>query len=992
MAGDVVRKGTIEIDYRVDSSQLQTAENAVKGLTAPIEQLINNVKDLSNKIASLGTRMASTVSGSSAEFRGLSASVRGIGRSASTMSRNMAQGFNNVVTTVNGTTTEVRALGATTAQMSSKMESGLNRVENAIQDNGRELKTLQSIARATGQALVTGFNHTETAIMETTMEVMRLRYSLEQSNKTALEAFKKALGLLKQAKKEANNTESAFESLGDTLGTVKAAVAGFVSFEAMKGLVTSASDWTAAMNHFRAATGASFKDMKQYGESAKAVFNEGIGETPLEVAQAMAKIGQNTQVSGKNLEKLTKSALALQKTFDWDPTELTRATDMAYKQWGYSHTQTMGLLAKGAQMGLDKNQNLLDSMNEYAVHFKKIGMSGEDMIKVFAAVGKQGVFDLDKAGDALKEFSIRSIDGSKGTVEAYQQLGLNAETMAAQMAKGGPTAKRTFSTILESIKGVKDPVKQDAIGVALFGTMWEDMGKKAIFALNDTKGSLGNVKGTLSEIERLQYNDATTAFKALGRTINTELAGVAGNAVNKLRDTLNNLRESGKLKELFEGFTEKAQEAYQIVKDLWQALTDSYNTIKDNWSTIGPIIAGVTAAFVTYKGVVAAYNAGQKLQAAYNAIVTGSLRTQTAAIWANNVAMLANPWTWIVIGIVALIAAIVLCIVYWDQIKATILSWWAVIQPYLQVAWEFVVWVFMGIYNAVVSALSAVWGFIVAVWQAIWGFIGPIIMAIVNLVVAYFQLWWAVVSSVMQILWTVISGVWSQIVAFVGPIVAAVASAVSSAWNRIKSVVSSVMSAVWAKISAIWNQIKGFVGPIVSKIWETVKTGFNTAISWLTGLVSTMVQIGRDIISGLMNGIAEKMGALAKKITSVKDTIVGGLKNALQVHSPSRITMELGTFVTEGLAVGMQAELPTLKQASNQVASASIPSYTPENTVNNTRSATTENNSWAPVFNLTVNGADNPRDIEQRVRSWVADAMRESFAGLSRSNPRLREV
>ena len=992
MAGDVVRKGTIEIDYRVDSSQLQTAESAVKGLTAPIEQLINNVKDLSNKIASLGTRMASTVSGSSAEFRGLSASVRGIGRSASTMSRNMAQGFNNVVTTVNDTTTEVRALGATTARMSSKMESGLNRVENAIESNGRELKTLQNIARATGQALTNGFDRTENAITETTVEVMRMRYKMEELNRIAQEGFKQVVEALKQTKKEADNTESAFDKLAVTLGTVKAAVAGFVSFEALKGLVTSASDWTAAMNHFRAATGASFKDMKQYGESAKAVFNEGIGETPLEVAQAMAKIGQTTQISGKNLEKLTKSALALQKTFDWDPTELTRATDMAYKQWGMNHTETMGLLAKGAQMGLDKNQNLLDSMNEYAVHFKKIGMGGEDMIKVFAAVGKQGVFDLDKAGDALKEFSIRSIDGSKSTIEAYQQLGLNADTMAKQMAKGGPTAKRTFSTILESIKGVKDPVKQDAIGVALFGTMWEDMGKKAIFALNDTKGSLGNVKGTLSEIERLQYNDATTAFKALGRTINTELAGVAGNAVNKLRDTLNNLRESGKLKEIFEVFTEKAQEAYQIVKDLWQALTDSYNTIKDNWSTIGPIIAGVTAAFVTYKGVVAAYNAGQKLQAAYNAIVTGSLKTQTAAIWANNVAMLANPWTWIVIGIVALIAAIVLCIVYWDRIKAKILEWWAVISPPLQAFWDKCVQVFQGIWEvispvvmaivsfcqtyfqlwwAVVSTvLHGIWSVLVAVWTAAYSFVSTIVGVIVQFAVAYFQLWWTVVSSVMEIIWTVISGVWQRISAFLGPI----------------------LSAIWAKITSTWQRIWAFIGPIVTNIWTTIQNAFNNGVAWLTGLVSTMAQIGRDIISGLISGITEKIGALTEKITSVKDTIVGGLKNALQVHSPSKITMELGTFITKGLAVGMQAELPTLNKASNQVAAASIPSYTPENTVNNTRSATTENNSWAPVFNLTVNGADNPRDIESRVRSWVADAMRESFAGLSRSNPRLREV
>ena len=963
MAGDVVRKGTIEIDYRVDSSQLQTAENAVKGLTAPIEQLINNVKDLSNKIASLGTRITSTVNGSSAEFRGLSTSVRGIGRSASTMSRNMAQGFNNVVTTVNGTTTEVRALGVTTAQMSSRMESGLNRVENVIKSNGRELRTLQNIARATGQALTNGFDRTENAITETTTEVMRMRYKIEESNRIAQEGFNKVVEALKNTKKEANNTESAFDKLAGTLGTVKTAVAGFVSFEAMKGLVTSASDWTAAMNHFRAATGAGFKEMKQYGESAKAVFNEGIGETPLEVASAMAKVSQNTQVTGKNLEKLTKSAMALQKTFDWDPTELTRATDMAYKQWGYSHTQTMGLLAKGAQMGLDKNQNLLDSMNEYAVHFKKIGMSGEDMIKVFAAVGKQGVFDFDKAGDALKEFSIRAIDGSDSTVGAYVQLGLNADTMAKQIAKGGPTAKRTFATILESIKSVKDPVKQDAIGVALFGTMWEDMGKKAIFALNDTKGSLGNVKGALSEIERLQYNDATTAFKALGRTINTELAGVAGSAVNKLRDSLNQLRESGKLKDIFEGFEEKANSAYAIGERIGGGLLRTYQFAKDNWSTLGPIIKTVSAALAVYNALVLANVAGKQLEATWLSIVTGEM-------WAANAAMLANPYTWIVIGIVAVIAAIALCIIYWDEIKATILEWWAVISPPLQAFWDKCVQVFQGI------------------WQVI----GPVVMAIVSFSQAYFQVWWTVVSTVLQGIWSIIIAVWTAAYNFVVTVVPAIVQFAVAYFRLWWAVLGPILSAIWLLISSTWKKIWAFVGPIVTNIWTTIKNAFNNGVAWLTGIISTMAQIGRDIISGLINGITERMGALTEKITSVKNTIVGGLKNALQVHSPSKVTMELGTFVTEGLAIGMQAELPTLKQASNQVASASIPSYTPENTVNNTRSVTTENNSWAPIFNLTVNGADNPRDVEQRVRSWVADAMRESFAGLSRSNPRLREV
>lgn len=963
MAGDVLRKTIIEAEYRVDASQINSAESAVRGLAAPIQGLENSIKDLITKINSFGSSISSTVGASSAEFSALSSTVSGIGNDTRKISTNMAQGFNNVVTTVDGTTKEVQKLGTTAEKISVKMEAGFKDVETAVRDNGKELQKLNTTAAKISTTMERGFDRMENSISEVSVEIWQLKDRIEESNRIAKEGFNKVVQALQQTKKEANNTESAFDKLSGTFGAVKAAAAGFISFEAMKGLVTSASDWTAAMNHFRAATGASFKDMKQYGESAKAVFNEGIGETPLEIAQNMAKIGQNTQVTGKNLEKLTKSAMALQKTFDWDPNELTRTTDMAYKQWGYSHTQTMGLLAKGAQMGLDKNQNLLDSMNEYAVHFKKIGMSGEDMIKVFAAVGKQGVFDFDKAGDALKEFSIRAIDGSDSTVGAYVQLGLNADTMAKQIAKGGPTAKRTFATILESIKSVKDPVKQDAIGVALFGTMWEDMGKKAIFALGDTKSSLGDVKGTLSEIERLQYNDATTAFKALGRTINTELAGVAGSAVNKLRDSLNELRESGKLKDIFEGFEEKANSAYEIGERIGGGLLRTYQFAKDNWSTLGPIIKTVSAALAVYNALVLANVAGKQLEATWTAIVTGKM-------WAANAAMLANPYTWIVIGIVAVIAAIALCIIYWDEIKATILEWWAVISPPIQAFWDKCVQVFQGI----------------------WEVIGPVVMAIVSFSQAYFQVWWTVVSTVLQGIWSVLVAVWTAAYNFVITVVPAIVQFAVAYFQLWWAVLGPILSAIWLLITSTWQRIWAFIGPVVTNIWTTIQNAFNNGVAWLSGLISTMAQIGRDIISGLINGITERIGALTEKINSVKNTIVGGLKNALQVHSPSKLTMKLGTFITEGLSIGMQQELPTLNKTTQQVATAAIPAYSPENTVSSTNNATSENNSWAPVFNLTINGADNPRVLEQQVRQYVADAMRESFQGFGRAYPRLREV
>ena len=499
--------------------------------------------------------------------------------------------------------------------------------------------------------------------------------------------------------------------------------------------------------------------------------------------------------------------------------------------------------------------------------------------------------------------------------------------------------------------------------MALFGTMWEDMGKKAIFALGDTKSDLGDVKGTLSEIERLQYNDATTAFKALGRTINTELAGVAGSAVNKLRDSLNELRESGKLKDIFEGFEEKANSAYEIGERIGRGLLRTYQFAKDNWSTLGPIIKTVSAALVVYNALVLANVAGKQLEATWLSIVTGKM-------WAANAAMLANPYTWIVIGIVAVIAAIALCIIYWDEIKATILEWWAVISPPLQAFWDKCVQVFEGI----------------------WEVIGPVVMAIVSFSQAYFQVWWTVVSTVLQGIWSVLVAVWTAAYNFVITVVPAIVQFAVAYFQLWWAVLGPILSAIWLLITSTWQKIWAFIGPIVTNIWTTIQNAFNNGVAWLSGLISTMAQIGRDIISGLINGITEKIGALTEKITSVKNTIVGGLKNALQVHSPSKLTMKLGTFITEGLSIGMQQELPTLNKTTQQVATAAIPAYSPENTVSSTNNVTSENNSWAPVFNLTINGADNPRVLEQQVRQYVADAMRESFQGFGRAYPRLREV
>ena len=85
---------------------------------------------------------------------------------------------------------------------------------------------------------------------------------------------------------------------------------------------------------------------------------------------------------------------------------------MMMKQFGVTSDEAFNLIAQGAQNGLDKNGNLLDSINEYSVHFKQLGFDAEDMFNMFSNGAKAGVFDVDKLGDAVKEFGIRCKDGS----------------------------------------------------------------------------------------------------------------------------------------------------------------------------------------------------------------------------------------------------------------------------------------------------------------------------------------------------------------------------------------------------------------------------------------------------------------------------------------------------------------------------------------------------------------------------------------------------
>lgn len=118
------------------------------------------------------------------------------------------------------------------------------------------------------------------------------------------------------------------------------------------------------------------------------------------------------------------------------------------------------------------------------------------------------------------------------------------------------------------------------------------------------------------------------------------------------------------------------------------------NGIKEHWPTIKGILIGVAGAVGAVKiamlgvnTVIKISNGLAKAKAAADAIMAAKEKLLNASVWgsvkafgAQAIALMTNPITWVVVGVVALIAALVMLVKNWDKVKAAASKCWKGIQ------------------------------------------------------------------------------------------------------------------------------------------------------------------------------------------------------------------------------------------------------------------------------------------------------------------------
>ena len=355
----------------------------------------------------------------------------------------------------------------------------------------------------------------------------------------------KSLGTsTKAANKQLATIQKAANKVSTTM-TAGLAAMGTGAIAATKYLADLGGEWQTATNQVAASTGAAGKELEGLRDVMEDVYAANYGDSVADVGDAVAMVNRNMANLDQNgLTAATEGALALRDAFEYDVAESTRAAEAIRKNFGSSAEEAFSLIAAGAQNGLDYSGELIDTINEYSSQFAKLGFDADGMFNILQAGADGTAWNLDKVGDAIKEFSIRAIDGSDSTVEAFTSLGYNAENIMATFAAGGEGANKAFFDVINTLMAVDDQVERDALGVALFGTMWEDLGTEAMEAMAGASQAAYDTEGALEKINQVKYNDLDSAIQGIGRQMEVALLPAADAVYQSLMDSMPEITEA----------------------------------------------------------------------------------------------------------------------------------------------------------------------------------------------------------------------------------------------------------------------------------------------------------------------------------------------------------------------------------------------------------------------------------------------------------------
>lgn len=339
---------------------------------------------------------------------------------------------------------------------------------------------------------------------------------------------KKSEKKLDDYKKEVDDVKNAVSDLKDKakdtaleLGAGITAAGGAASAAMM-----SFNSVDSALNHIQASTNLSKGQMDGFRNALEEIYNGNYGDDLSDIASKMANIVQYTnETDPEKIKDYAIKLYGLEDTFELDFNETLRGTQGLIKNMGLTADQAFDFIASGAQDGLNYSGELSDNLSEYTSLFGQAGFTAEQMFSILDNGTESGAYNLDKVNDFVKEFTISLADGR--IEENLSSFSGGTGDLFKKWKDGKATAADVFYSVINDLSTAEN--KQTALTTAsnVWSSLGEDNALNIITSLDDVNKKFSDVKGTMDEVNDIEYDDLGNRLEGLGRKVQTKIINPA---------------------------------------------------------------------------------------------------------------------------------------------------------------------------------------------------------------------------------------------------------------------------------------------------------------------------------------------------------------------------------------------------------------------------------------------------------------------------------
>ncbi|MCI6278045.1 MAG: tape measure protein [Clostridium sp.] len=456
------------------------------------------------------------------------------------------------------------------------------------------------------------------------------------------------------------------------------------------------------------------------------------------------------------------------------------------------------------------------------------------------------------------------------------------------------------------------------------------------------------------------------AFKPFSETLKTNVMPALQEMIKQMSDGFSDPNIQTSISNIAERLGELAVKLGEIISEYLPQIIEGFAWILDNSGNIAAGIAGIGAALVTMNVA----NMIMKLVSAFKGVKTATeawLVVQKLL----NIELFANPIGLIVAAIAGLVAGIV---VLWntnEDFRNAVINIWENIKEVGSNVWggicDFFTETIPEAFNSVKAFFTEevpnwfneqcekVKQFFIDGWNSIVAFFTETIpLWIENIVNWFSELPYKIGYVLGELLGTIIQGwvnifnyfaenipIWiDNIVNWFSELPGRIYDWLVNTLDRVNNwaiemhnksqeVGKKFLDAIIEWFSTLPSRISEWFSNTIDKVVQWGSDMYDKAstaaretaesiVDWFKELPGNMLDIGKNIVQGIWNGIKNAKDWLWDKITGFCSGIMDGFKNALGIHSPSRLMRDIiGKNLVKGISVGIDTEMPDLDKQIN---------------------------------------------------------------------------